>query len=222
VSTQLIEAGVDLSFPRVLRAYGPLNRIIQAAGRCNREGLFSRSESEVIVFEPADGGEPRGLYKIECQQAKLFLDRELGERDLADPDVPTDYFARLYRALDAGLDSREVQRSRAAFDFPETARKVKFIDDDTVAVFCRYDDDAENVLREIEDRVSAHLGLSRPLWRTVQPYVVAIRRTDVPRLVQAGKLAPLVGDDLYLWTAPYDPIRGIGGNVLYDPTDLMA
>ncbi|MDR3707410.1 MAG: CRISPR-associated helicase Cas3' [Capsulimonadaceae bacterium] len=222
VSTQVIEAGVDISFPRGYRAHGPLDRIVQAAGRVNREGLRLRDESEVIVFEPRDGGTPKGTYQTECDQAKLYIDWYLGDRKLNDADVPTDYFAHLYARLgDAGLDQEGVQELRRRFDFPQVAEKMKLIKDDTVPVLCPYNATAGAILDEIRETHARQRSMNRSLWRRVQPYTVAVRQNEVIRLAKEGKIEAL-NDDLYAWVAPYDRLKGIGGSVLYDPLDLQA
>jgi CRISPR-associated endonuclease/helicase Cas3 len=66
VSTQLVEAGVDLDFPLVLRALAPLDSIIQAAGRADREGKLTANLGEpggrVVVFLPEDNRTPPNEY----------------------------------------------------------------------------------------------------------------------------------------------------------------
>lgn len=87
VSTQCIEAGVDVDFPTVWRAFGPYDAIVQAAGRCNRNGLIrNREEAIVRIFNPGDGSPPKGLYRTAISQTELL--RKMG---LASPENPDSF-----------------------------------------------------------------------------------------------------------------------------------
>jgi CRISPR-associated endonuclease/helicase Cas3 len=125
ISTQVVEAGVDLDFDVVLRAYGPLDSIVQSAGRCNREGKLE--EGRVVVFRPAEAGALPGQdYRTATQQAANMLQRR-GKRalDLHDPGVFREYFSRLYQILPT--DAAGIQDVRARFDYQEVAQDFRLI-----------------------------------------------------------------------------------------------
>lgn len=222
VATQVIEAGVDVDFPAVFRARGPLDRIIQAAGRCNREGLRDRAASDVVVFTPMEGSAPPGDYRTAMDAADTMILSASGALDFDDPEVATAYFASLYESLGPhGLDRDHVQTDREAMDYPEVARKVRLIREDTIPVLVPYDESTFGSLEsEILARRQRGHGMSRELWQQVQPHTVAIFRRELDR--NAHLLVELVPEQLYAWHADYDPIIGIAGAVARDPSDLIA
>ncbi|MCI0667514.1 MAG: CRISPR-associated helicase Cas3', partial [Methylococcaceae bacterium] len=90
ISTQLIEAGVDLDFPVVYRALSGLDSIVQAAGRCNREGRPGRGR--VVVFVPPSKT-PSGMLTVSTQTAISVLSGFEG--DLQAPETFKTYFTSL-------------------------------------------------------------------------------------------------------------------------------
>src|SRR5699024_5671225 len=91
----LIEAGVDVDFPTVLRAEAGLDSIAQAAGRCNREGRHNAQSSEVLVFatENPDWDPPVEIRQY-AQTAHEVLRQSEG--DPLAPEAIYQYFSRLY------------------------------------------------------------------------------------------------------------------------------
>ncbi len=216
VSTSLIECGVDLDFPRVLRAIGPLDRIVQAAGRCNREGRRPRDESEVVVFTPAEGGTPGGLYLTALRGTiKLYQDMQAkGEEiDFDDPALVTRYFQRLYSDLQGGVDAKKVQERRMHFDYREVAARVKLVDEDTVSVLVTgyKDKTLKTTVQAIKDEAYAIGGMTRLLWQKAQPLCVSLPRIGI----EGGKLGidpirdRLVLGGPYVWEGRYDGKTGI-------------
>lgn len=111
IATSLVEAGVDLDFPRLWRAEAGLDQVLQAAGRCNREGRMAAQDAIVTVFAPVGWGSPPELLR----QAELFKEvATLHGTDLSAPAAIATYFSRLYSLdgpfLDAskGPDGTEV------------------------------------------------------------------------------------------------------------------
>jgi CRISPR-associated endonuclease/helicase Cas3 len=169
VSTQVIEAGVDLDFPLVLRALGSFDSIIQAAGRCNREG--NPRPGRVVVFEPAEGGLPPGAYRIGKQQTQAIL--AAGDLNPDDLSHVRTYFERWPGALgDDGIDRERIQECRRPLDYPETARRFRMIDDDTESVVVTgYGSEEEqptyNPRSCMEPPIPASLGAARIVSRRV-------------------------------------------------------
>ena len=223
VSTQVIEAGVDLDFPRAMRARGPLDRIIQAAGRCNRENLRSREDSPVIVFKPEDGTSPRGIYKMALQRTDALFDAN-ENIDLDDPAFVTKYFRALY--ADLGMDRKQIgggiQDDREYLRYDEVARKMRLIEDDSISVFVdTYDAEAAQAILNEAQRIGR---MTRSLWQRAQPFCVALRVKDAEK----NNLPidePVPG--LQRWSGKYDAKRGIPleygiADLVIDPSELIS
>ncbi|EPR34127.1 CRISPR-associated HD domain protein [Alkalidesulfovibrio alkalitolerans DSM 16529] len=134
ISSQLVEAGVDLSFPAVMRAMGPLDAIVQAAGRCDRDGRLTAAlgapAGRLTIFEPEDGASP---YPGPTSITRSMLGH-LG-MSLHAPAVMRRYFNELY---EGELDGPGIQGLRLKFDFPAVAEAFSLIDDRTRAVLVPY------------------------------------------------------------------------------------
>lgn len=209
VSTQVVEAGVDLDFPAVYRAVGPLDRIVQAAGRCNREGKSTLGR--VVIFQPTEGKVPQGEYQTAVDETLRLLKR--ADLNLHDPSIFEEYFQSLYLS---GADTHNIQDLRKRLDFPEVAKEFRLISDDTTSVVVEYDDNVRKRLRELNYR-----DLNSGDYRFLQPYMVSLRNYEF----QQGKdISPEVAPGLYIWGGTYHAVKGIGigaRSIEYDPADLM-
>lgn len=206
VSTQTIEAGVDIDFPFVMRAMGPLDRIVQAAGRCNREG---RLECGVcVVFTPQEKGMPRGAYRVATDVAVNAM--KSGSFDPNDPQTFDRYFARWLGHVET--DTLNIQRLREAMDYPEVALKFKLIrDESNVPAVVHYRDperDPDLVLDLIR-RLRAQSERPSVLFRGLQPFIVSVPRSKLSDYQKGGLIVPLV-PGLWEWLGTYDERRGIG------------
>ncbi|MGL5033733.1 MAG: helicase-related protein, partial [Microcystaceae cyanobacterium] len=211
VSTQVVEAGVDLDFPTVYRAIAPLDRIVQAAGRCNREG--KENKGRVVIFDPQEGRTPRGEYDTAIAITKTLLNSP--DLDLDSPDIFQEYFRQLYKNVPT--DKHDIQGLRKHLNYPKVAEKFKFIQDDTTPVVIQYNDHVRELLRLIERR-----GLLSGDWRSLQPYLVNLRNYEFK---QSEEFRQEIAPSLWVWKGGYDPVQGImtgGKAILFDPADLIV
>ena len=126
VSTQLIEAGVDVDFPVAFRALGPLDSIIQTAGRCNREGRHA-APCPVVVFRPVEMKLPPGAYALATAKTEEFLARH-PNAPLHQPEIYRKYFTELYELV--GPDKAEadkVFKFSTDLNFPAAAEACRLV-----------------------------------------------------------------------------------------------
>ena len=169
VSTQCVEAGIDVDFPVAYRALAPLDSIAQAAGRCNREG--KANSGDVHVFVPDDDRlYPGGGYQ-QAAQATVQLLRDLhGEVDIPDPEVFDRYYRLLYSLKDLADDSGELMTAMRRLDFAEVAANYRLLEQNTINVLVPYD-------REAFDELAARVleeGLSRDWISKARTHCVGI------------------------------------------------
>jgi len=142
VSTQCVEAGVDVDFPAVWRAFGPYDSIVQAAGRCNRHGALEDDCGQPTlghahVFTPADNTKPQGVYESAMQNAELL--RRMDKADPHNPDSFGAYFHLFYQATVPDPGGCAVQSAREKLHFKEVSGLFRFIDADSVPLLIEND-----------------------------------------------------------------------------------
>ncbi|WP_036271209.1 CRISPR-associated endonuclease Cas3'' [Methyloversatilis universalis] len=225
VSTSLIEAGVDVDFPLVLRAEAGLDSIAQAAGRCNREGLRDLAASEVRVFSNtnADWAPPPELKQF--AQAAATVLRQHSEDPLC-PAAIEAYFRELYwrkgeSALDGGDLMGLLRRSRLdSLPLETLATRFRMIDSVQMPVIVPYDDTAREALRGL--RFAEKSG---SIARRLQPYLVQLPRQGFEALLKSGAIQPVSperwGEQFMELTVMdlYDPQFGLSWD---DPAFIKA
>jgi CRISPR-associated endonuclease/helicase Cas3 len=169
ISTQLIEAGVDVDFPTVFRSIAGIDSIAQSAGRCNRNGR--QQSGEVYIFEPSDSPSPK-IFRQYIQTAQEVTRKY---DDILSQDAVKDYFERLYKEKGDLLDSKKIINllekdvNNLNFPFKEIASRFRMIESETHPVIIRYNDEAEKLIRDL-----AYSEFSGTVLRKLQKYTVQI------------------------------------------------
>ncbi len=224
ISTQCVEAGVDVDFPVVMRAMAPLDAIAQAAGRCNREGRQGKL-GQVTVFQPAHEGDLRRLYPTHAYfQAAMVTQAMLKQRgaiDIHDPAVFRDYYRQLFDLAKPEAQNPALLNAIKDHDFPEVARRYRLIDGDAIQVLVPWAPmiEAFNALRDQSQR-----GIDRRWMKRAQALAVSVYRppSDHPAwgYLLPAKFVPRAGrsGESTEWYVLDDEHRDDPQRCLYDST----
>ena len=202
VSTSLIEAGVDVDFPAVYREQAGLDSILQAAGRCNREGKRPAADSVVTIFEgqgtiPALFSAPIEAWNRTAQQYE----------DFASPQAIHAYFSDLLDLKgDKAQDCKDIleQMNDPVLPFREIAQDFQLIENSTRTIYIPLDE-GEALTQQLRAG-----ECSRSLFRSLSKYSVAVYQNQYDALERAGALEPLPdGSAILLDTSLYHPQTGL-------------
>lgn len=189
ISTQCVEAGVDLDFPVVYRALAPLESLAQAAGRCNRNGIRPE-KGKVVIFRLASDGRcefPPG-YKEGVDTTGIYLNTLKHNNQLLDtleifnnPELFRRYYQQFYdltgRIKGERRDEKELLIAVEAGDFVRTAQHYKLIDQDSINVVTPYDRTVfDDLIEEMESDGYRDIEFIRQWIAKARPYTVSMVR----------------------------------------------
>jgi CRISPR-associated endonuclease/helicase Cas3 len=211
VSTQLVEAGVDIDFPVVYRALAGLDSIAQAGGRCNREGKLETGLVKVFVPpKPA----PVGMLRKAAQATKSVVAAGL------EATLPPTSFTKYFQIYFADIDQKKgeeiralltVDKSNLGCAFRSAAAVFKLIDDEAQrAVYVRYGE-SEEWLGMLGSK-----GPERWLLRKLQRYSVSVSVRDFDRMLANGDVVPTWQDSFFAISS----VALYGENGLITPKDI--
>lgn len=188
IATSLVEAGVDLDFLSVYRQIAGIDSLIQAAGRCNRNGNESTEESKVYIYDFEDS------KVIPSQQKKIDVTKSVVQdyEDISDLECITDYFKRLYKFHGRNLDKKDIMKEfhDGKYNFAKVAKEFRLIEQETKTIFICKEPEAKEILDEIKTK-----GTSKERMRKAGQYCVQIYGDFFGKLNGAGMLQ-LVSEDI--------------------------
>jgi CRISPR-associated endonuclease/helicase Cas3 len=230
VSTQLIEAGVDVDFPVVYRTLAPADSLLQAAGRANREGNLP-GLGRVIIVDPPDAGRPPS-YKLLQNATRVHFGKNKANPDCL--EALRGYYKDVYDGLNLenpDAVGQQIQAARRKLDFPAVSQgpsdpqtgnrdrryAFRMIDDDGVTVVTPQGAETEQERAEVEaavERIRTGARPDRSDLRQLQPYMTSIHRSALKQPGVLAQMAPILGEagqagSVVEWLGGYDSGTGI-------------
>lgn len=174
VATQLIEAGVDIDFPVVFRQEAGLDSVLQAAGRCNREGKLEKGNTYVFGLQrPLPPG-----FMTQANNARIGMGKN---HDWFSPEAMEAYYRQLYSRVDS-FDKAKIKDLlyKPEMQFESAASAFRLIDDSTTSVIVNWKNSLELV------SILLNNGPSYSLMKKLSQFSVNVRNKDMKKLAEAG------------------------------------
>ncbi len=179
ISTSLVEAGVDLDFDTVYRQLSGVDSIIQAAGRCNREGKRPVEDSMTYIFQLDE------REYIPGQRQQMEVTESLLEDGRKPEELETirNYFKMLYHLRGESLDKKNILKAFKGMNFPfaEVSKEFKLIEEDTKTLFIPKEKRAIQLLEELKIK-----GVTKKLIREMGQYCISVYENDFKQISGAG------------------------------------
>lgn len=186
ISTSLVEAGVDLDFQSVYRELAGVDSMIQAAGRCNREGWRKVENSKVFIFRFEEKENVLG-QRQQIDVAKSLL---ADGRELSDMETIIKYFEMLYHIKGDSLDKKKIldefTNKNMKYNFVKVGKEFKLIEQNTKTIFINREETASKILLELQCK-----GFTRSGMRKASQYCINIYDQTFDKMYGAGMLRPV-------------------------------
>lgn len=211
ISTSLVEAGVDLDFHCVYRQIAGVDSIIQAAGRCNREGKEKAEDSLVFLFDLENTKVAPG-QSLQIDITKAIL-QEVD--DISDLESITEYFKRLYHFRKQSLDKKDIigEFRNHAYNFATAAKEFRIIEEKTRTILIPIEPEAEELLGQLKNQ-----GFSKERMRRASQYCIQVYDKVFGILESAGMVRSISSDmeEFYELTAIDQYTEDMGLNLSVD------
>lgn len=194
ISTQLVEAGVDIDFPVVYRSLAGLDSIAQAAGRCNREGKLKYGE--LFVFKPSKGIPPIADFRARAEESEEIISKK-GNNFLSLESIDNFFRSFYWRKGKKLLDKKEIIQDcirglrSLDFQFRDIAKKFKIIENVQKVIIIPYDENADNLIEGLRRYPT------KDILRRLQRYVVQIPERIFKELYSSGYI-DTIQEDFYV------------------------
>ena len=196
IATSCVECGVDFDFPSVYRELAPLPSIIQAAGRCNRNGNLSSGNVVVFQIEKERVFDP--VMRTGIAITKNILDKNI--LDLESIENSETYFKELFDINENDLDKKNILSEIKCLNFENVNDKFKIIEQNTISIVIPTPESMK-IIDLIKDGGIVGININRKL----SPYTISIYDTDVSNFSVDSDTVP----NINIWTGNYNSVYGI-------------